>query len=150
MNTEELNEFKTKLKDIFSDRAKKGELPKGDRQVLKPEFIDYSEDGWVTVEFIPEEWQQNGLDVVQGGVLSYMIDCVFGPFAYVVTDKKLAGTLDMNTNYLRPVKADGRKITVKARFVTNAKRTLHGEAVLYNADGKVAVTASTNMMKKSE
>jgi acyl-coenzyme A thioesterase PaaI-like protein len=68
----------------------------------------------------------------------------------VITDKKLAGTLDMNTNYLRPVKADGRKITVKARFVTNAKRTLHGEAVLYNSDGKVAVTASTNMMKKSE
>ena len=141
-------ELEKKLKDILSDRAPEGTMPKGDVQVLKPEFISYSEDGWLTAQFIPQEWQQNGINIIQGGMLSYMIDCIFGPFAYVVTEGHLSGTIDSTCSYLRPVKADGRPIRVTARFVTNSRRTLHGEAVLYNGDGKVAVTASTNMMKQ--
>lgn len=145
MTTEELRD---RLKEILSDRAPEGTAPAGDIQVLAPEFISYSEDGWLTVEFMPRPWQQNGLQVVQGGILGYMLDCVFGPFAYVLSEGKLSGTIDTTCNYLRPVKADGRPIRVTVRFVTNTKRTLHGEGILYNGDGKVAVTASTNMMKQ--
>ncbi len=145
VNTAE--ELREKLKAILSDRADDGEQPKGDIQVLKPEFIDYDDEGWLTVEFLPQEWQKNGIDVVQGGILGYMLDCVFGPFAYIVSGGKLAGTVDTTTNFLRPVAADGRSITVKARMVTNAKRMMHAEGILYNADGKIAVTASTNLMK---
>ena len=144
MNNEELRE---KLRAILSDRAAAGERPKGDIQVLEPEFIDYDDEGWLTVEFLPQDWQKNGINVVQGGILGYMLDCVFGPFAFIVSEKKLAGTIDTTTNFLRPVIADGRKIRVKARMITNAKRMMHAEGVLYNADGKVAVTASTNLMK---
>lgn len=144
MNNEELRE---KLRAILSDRAAAGERPKGDIQVLEPEFIDYDDEGWLTVDFLPQDWQKNGINVVQGGILGYMLDCVFGPFAFIVSEKKLAGTIDTTTNFLRPVIADGRKIRVKARMITNAKRMMHAEGVLYNADGKVAVTASTNLMK---
>ena len=144
MNNEELRE---KLKAILSDRAVEGEQPKGDIQVLEPEFVDYDDEGWLTVDFLPQDWQKNGINVVQGGILGYMLDCVFGPFAFIVSEKKLAGTIDTTTNFLRPVIADGRKIRVKARMITNAKRMLHAEGILYNADGKVAVTASTNLMK---
>ncbi len=142
--TEELRE---KLKAILSDRAADGEQPKGDIQVLKPKFIDYDEEGWLTVEFIPQEWQQNGINVVQGGILGYMLDCVFGPFAYTVSGGKMSGTVNMATNYLRPVIADGRSIRAKARLLTNSKRMMHAEGILYNADGKIAVTASANLMK---
>ena len=144
MNNEELRE---KLKAILSDRAVEGERPKGDIQVLEPEFVDYDDEGWLTVDFLPQDWQKNGINVVQGGILGYMLDCVFGPFAFIVSEKKLAGTIDTTTNFLRPVIADGRKIRVKARMITNAKRMMHAEGILYNADGKVAVTASTNLMK---
>ena len=144
MNNEELRE---KLRAILSDRAAAGERPKGDIQVLKPEFVDYDDEGWLTVDFLPQDWQKNGINVVQGGILGYMLDCVFGPFAFIVSEKKLAGTIDTTTNFLRPVTADGRKIRVKARMITNAKRMMHAEGILYNADGKVAVTASTNLMK---
>lgn len=144
MNNEELRE---KLRAILSDRAAAGERPKGDIQVLEPEFVDYDDEGWLTVDFLPQDWQKNGINVVQGGILGYMLDCVFGPFAFIVSEKKLAGTIDTTTNFLRPVIADGRKIRVKARMITNAKRMMHAEGVLYNADGKVAVTASTNLMK---
>lgn len=146
MNTETLRE---RLRTIFADRAPEGIQPKGDIQILKPEFIDYSDDGWLTVEFLPQEWQENGLKKLQGGVLAYMLDCVFGPFAYVISEGSMSGTLDMTTNYLRPVFADGTRITVKARFITNSKRTMHGEGTLFNGEGKPAVTASTNIMKKS-
>ncbi|MDD7734080.1 MAG: PaaI family thioesterase [Firmicutes bacterium] len=144
MNNEELRE---KLRAILSDRAAAGERPKGDIQVLEPEFVDYDDEGWLTVDFLPQDWQKNGINVVQGGILGYMLDCVFGPFAFIVSEKKLAGTIDTTTNFLRPVIADGRKIRVKARMITNAKRMMHAEGILYNADGKVAVTASTNLMK---
>ena len=144
MNNEELRE---KLRAILSDRATAGERPKGDIQVLEPEFVDYDDEGWLTVDFLPQDWQKNGINVVQGGILGYMLDCVFGPFAFIVSEKKLAGTIDTTTNFLRPVIADGRKIRVKARMITNAKRMMHAEGILYNADGKVAVTASTNLMK---
>ena len=144
MNNEELRE---KLRAILSDRAAEGERPKGDIQVLEPEFVDYDDEGWLTVDFLPQDWQKNGINVVQGGILGYMLDCVFGPFAFIVSEKKLAGTIDTTTNFLRPVIADGRKIRVKARMITNAKRMMHAEGILYNADGKVAVTASTNLMK---
>ncbi len=144
MNNEELRE---KLRAILSDRAAAGEQPKGDIQVLEPEFVDYDDEGWLTVDFLPQDWQKNGINVVQGGILGYMLDCVFGPFAFIVSEKKLAGTIDTTTNFLRPVIADGRKIRVKARMITNAKRMMHAEGILYNADGKVAVTASTNLMK---
>ena len=144
MKNEELRE---KLKAILSDRAVEGEQPKGDIQVLEPEFVDYDDEGWLTVDFLPQDWQKNGINVVQGGILGYMLDCVFGPFAFIVSEKKLAGTIDTTTNFLRPVIADGRKIRVKARMITNAKRMMHAEGILYNADGKVAVTASTNLMK---
>lgn len=144
MNNEELRE---KLKVILSDRAAEGEQPKGDIQVLEPEFVDYDDEGWLTVDFLPQDWQKNGINVVQGGILGYMLDCVFGPFAFIVSERKLAGTIDTTTNFLRPVIADGRKIRVKARMITNAKRMMHAEGILYNADGKVAVTASTNLMK---
>lgn len=144
MNNEELRE---KLRVILSDRAAEGEQPKGDIQVLEPEFVDYDDEGWLTVDFLPQDWQKNGINVVQGGILGYMLDCVFGPFAFIVSEKKLAGTIDTTTNFLRPVIADGRKIRVKARMITNAKRMMHAEGILYNADGKVAVTASTNLMK---
>ena len=144
MNNEELRE---KLKAILSDRAAEGEQPKGDIQVLEPEFVDYDDEGWLTVDFLPQDWQKNGINFVQGGILGYMLDCVFGPFAFIVSEKKLAGTIDTTTNFLRPVIADGRKIRVKARMITNAKRMMHAEGILYNADGKVAVTASTNLMK---
>lgn len=145
MNNEELRE---KLRAILSDRAAAGERPKGDIQVLEPEFVDYDDEGWLTVDFLPQDWQKNGINVVQGGILGYMLDCVFGPFAFIVSEKKLAGTIDTTTNFLRPVIADGRKIRVKARMITNAKRMMHAEGILYNADGKVAVTASTNLMKR--
>ena len=144
MNNEELRE---KLRVILSDRAAEGEQPKGDIQVLEPEFVDYDDEGWLTVDFLPQDWQKNGINVVQGGILGYMLDCVFGPFAFIVSEKKLAGTIDTTTNFLRPVIADGRKIRVKARMITNAKRMMHAEGILYNADGKAAVTASTNLMK---
>lgn len=140
--------MKTRLRDILSDRAAGGARPQGDIQVLRPEFIDYSEDGWLTVEFIPQDWQKNGIGVVQGGILGYMLDCVIGPLAFVISDGRLAGTISMTTSYLRPVKADGEGVRVRARAISDSKRMMHIEAYIYNHEGKVAATAAADLMKK--
>lgn len=54
----------------------------------------------------------------------------------------------MLTNYFRPVTMDDTDILVKARITMETKRVMHIEAELLKADGKVAVKASTNIMKR--
>ena len=120
----------------------------GDIITLKPEFVEYKMDDTLTVRFHPKEWQLNGLGYVQGGFLSAMIDVVCGPMSDVCSQRHSAGTLDMLTNYFRPVTMDDTDILVKARITMETKRVMHIEAELLKADGKGAVTASTNIMKR--
>ena len=76
------------LKLIFSERALEGEEYETDLQVLAPEFVSYTDDEVLTVRIPVKKWMGNGLRVVQGGIMSYMIDAVVGPmgFAYSETD----------------------------------------------------------------
>lgn len=120
----------------------------GDIRTLKPEFVEYKMDETLTVRFHPEEWQLNGLGYVQGGFLAAMIDVVCGPMSDVCTQSESVGTLDMLTNYFRPVTMEDKDILVKSRITMATKRIMHMEAELFKADGKVAVTASTNIMKR--
>lgn len=138
---------RSQLRALLGSRAEKGMLPRGDIEVLEPEFIEYTEDEELIVKIPIREWQLNGVDNVQGGILGYMIDCVFGSMSFVISGCSPVGTVDMTSNYLRPITADDQKVTIHAKIITNSKRVMHASAQLYNSKGKLAVTASTNIMK---
>ena len=89
----------------------------------------------------------NGLNVVQGGVLTYMIDAVVGPLGYAYSETDLSGTVDLSTSYVRPVSRDDAFVTIVARVRSNTRRMAYIEAELFTADGKLAATAVTNIMK---
>lgn len=136
------------LRQLLGSRAQKNSDPRGDIEVLQPQFIEYTDDDELVVEIPVRPWQVNGIDQVQGGVLAYMIDCVFGPLSFVTSGYNPVGTMDMTTNYLRPiVLTDNDRITIRARIITNSRRVMYAEAKLYNSAGKLAVTASTNIIK---
>ncbi len=137
------------LRALLAARAEKGEIPRGDIEVLETEFQEYTDDGELTVKIPVRPWQVNGLDNVQGGILIYMIDCVFGAMSFVTNECRPVGTIDTTANYLRPVTLADGEVTIRARAVTNSRRMIHATAELYNAKGKVAVTASTNIMKQN-
>ena len=138
---------RAQLKHLLDSRAEKGHGPKGDIEVLETRFVEYTDDGTLVVKIPIREWQLNGVDNVQGGILTYMIDCVFGSMSFVTSGCNPVGTVDMTSNYLRPVTAADGEVTIRAKIVTNSKRVMHAEAELYNGQGKLAVTASTNIMK---
>lgn len=140
---------RAQLKALLAARAEEGAMPRGDIEVLETEFVEYSDEGELTVKIPIRPWQVNGFDNVQGGILTYMIDCIFGTMSFVTNGCQPVGTIDSTSNYLRPVLLSDETVTIRARAVTNSKRMIHATAELYNAKGKPAVTASSNIMKQN-
>lgn len=119
-----------------------------DITTLKPELVEYTEDDTLVVRFHPQEWQLNGIRYVQGGFLAAIIDVVCGPLAAIYAGNSTAGSLDLSVSYLRPVTMDDTDFFVKAQVVNDTKRVTHIRAEVIKKNGKVAVTATTNVMKE--
>lgn len=135
------------LKLIFSERALEGEEYETDLQVLAPEFVSYTDDEVLTVRIPVKKWMGNGLRVVQGGIMSYMIDAVVGPMGFAYSETDLSGTIDLSLSYLRPVSPDDPYVEIVCRVRSNTRRMVYIEAELYDCRGKLCTTATTNIMK---
>ena len=142
-----LSDRREVLKLIFSERALEGEDYETDLQVLQPEFVSYTDDEVLTVRIPVKKWMGNGLNVVQGGIMSYMFDAVVGPMAFAYSETDLSGTIDLSTSYLRPVLPTDPYVTIEARVRSNTRRMVYIEAELYDCRGKLCTTAVTNIMK---
>ncbi len=138
------------MKMIMEARAYEGEEAVGDVEVLQPELISFDAEKNILVLKVPVfRWQTNGNYDVQGGMLTYMIDCAFGIMGFVISGYGHVTSIDLETNFLRPVNKDDSYVTIVAEAVTNGRRMIHAKAQLLKTNGKVAVTASTNIMKLS-
>ncbi len=73
------------LRQLLNARAQEGASPRGDIEVLETQFIEYTDDDELIVKIPVKPWQVNGFDHVQGGVLTYMIDCIFGTMSFVTS-----------------------------------------------------------------
>ena len=143
----------TMLMGLWNDDGRKST---GDIKTFKPELLNYLPGKTITeiigetavVRFKVESWMLNGLLYIQGGILISMIDCVCGALAGIVSNDNIAGTLVMYTSYFRPITMKDEYVTVRARLINSNTQTMYIEAQLINADGKVAVRAVTNVMKR--
>jgi len=139
-------EKKAKLIEIFAKRAKNGAQPVNDSELLQPEFIELTEDGLLTLKFPVFNWQRNGADNLQGGMIGCMMDLTFGAFAHVIFDG-LVATISMTTNYIRPVGLSENYLITKTIFKGKGRRILYGESEAYNANDKLVAIASTNIIR---
>lgn len=145
-----VEETKEIIREIISDRAAPGDTPRGDFQVLMGDFIDYTDDGELIVKYPVKEWQCNGLDVMQGGVMGYIADATFGPLGHAIFNRTPAVTIDMTTNFLRGVNITVPYLIAKTRVLTKGRNIAHMECRLYNPEGKLVMNATANMMKVSK
>jgi uncharacterized protein (TIGR00369 family) len=145
-----VEETKEVIREIISDRAAPGDTPRGDFQVLMGDFIDYTDDGELIVKYPVKEWQCNGLDVMQGGVMGYIADATFGPLGYAIFSRTSAVTIDMTTNFLRGVNITVAYLIAKTRVLTKGRNIAHMECKLYNPEGKLVMHSTANMMKISK
>ncbi len=139
---------KEALKKMFSVRAKTGGTPYGDVEILQPQFVEYSEDDKLTVKFKIFDWQVSNIGYVQAGFLISMVDCACGAMSDVCSGLKSAGTIDLNTYFMRPITLEDEEVTVVANLATNSKRIMHFKAELFNSKGKCALEVTMNIMKK--
>lgn len=87
----------------------------------------------------------NPAGVIQGGILTAMMDDTMGPASLVANNcRKMMSSVDLHTHFLKPVKPG--PITVKARVTQLGKRMAFLEAQLFNADGQLCARATSSAM----
>jgi uncharacterized protein (TIGR00369 family) len=101
----------------------------------------------VEIGFIAKPDFANPMGQVQGGYLCAMLDeamSVAGVVASGIT--AFMPTLEMKTQFLRPVRADGLRLTVTGRVVKWGRTIAFTEGQLRDAEGKVCAIATATAM----
>ncbi|OEU88152.1 phenylacetic acid degradation protein [Streptomyces abyssalis] len=101
------------------------------------------EQGTIEVAFEAGEQFKNPGGAVQGGFLAAMLDDAMGPaLAATLPPDRLAPTLDLHVQYLRPARPG--RFTGRGRVVQRGKEVCFLAGELLGADGKtVAVATAT-------
>jgi uncharacterized protein (TIGR00369 family) len=140
-------EKRAKLKEILKQQIEPGETPKGDIELLKGRFVSYTDEEELVIEFPIADWQRNGLGNLQGGMVSFIMDCCFGVLGYVNNNCNPIATIEMTCNFLRPMGPEQKSITMRTRIRSRGRRVIHALCDAYNAEGKLVATSSTNIMR---
>ncbi len=105
------------------------------------------EPGRVTVELDPAEFHMNPLGTVHGGVIAALLDTACG---CAVHSTLPAGTgytsLDLNTRFLRPVRAGGGRIRCVGTVLTGGSRTATAEARLLDGRDRLLAHATSTCL----
>ncbi len=98
----------------------------------------------LSIELPVTEAMLNPMGVMQGGFVTAAFDNAFGPLSYVAA-KNPCTTLDMHTQYIRPVPFD-ELLTVTVRVVSRGSVSMHLSGEACNRKGKLVATCSSNMI----
>jgi len=123
------------------------EIPPKVFTVMDAEVIDYEEKRSLTIRFPVKDKYQNPLGHMQGGVIVAAIDNTLGPLSYLVAPP--SATLQLNTQYVRPVTVKDQFIQVKAELVDKTRNLLLMRAEVRNEANKmVAICQATQQVIK--
>ena len=84
----------------------------------------------------------NPMGIVQGGMLSAMIDDTMGPLLIALGKGRMGTTIDLGVSFLRAVKPG--PIEVEARIVRQGRNVAFLEGELFDAEGKLSVRATAS------
>ncbi len=129
----------------------------GDLKLPPPIFVDMGAEmvdldmaaKTLTVRFPVQERYQNPMGYMQGGMIAAAIDNVIGPLSFMVATPSV--TKSMEVQYLRPISAKIKQITVVAAFEAQNERELTFVADVLRDDGaKLAQARSVNVLLKQK
>ena len=119
-------------------------LPPPSFKEANAEIIEYIEGKSIVVKIPMYERYNNPVGVILGGYLPMFFDLTFGPLAYLVA-KKPATSLDINTTFIRPVKASDGAVTVKSSVVNMSRSYLLLDARAFVSEDKLVATATSRL-----
>jgi len=101
------------------------------------------EEGWIRVGFDGKPQFRNPAGLIQGGILSAMLDDTMGPAVFMKTEGRLyTATISMNINFLAPAKVG--PIIAEATIVQLGKTVAFIEGKLMDETGCLLATATAN------
>lgn len=106
-------------------------------------LVEFSTKERLTIAFPVLESYLNPGGSMQGGFITAAFDNVFGPLCQAVTGTKATTTVDLYTNYHRPIFA-GDELIIIASIIVKGKTKIHMTAEAYNGENKLIATASAN------
>lgn len=120
-----------------------GELPPPPFAALTGMRLIEVGEGSATIALRASEWLCSPTTMVQGGATASAADLALASAVLSTLPSSTAfAPLDIKTNFLRPVSADGDDLIVKARVLHRGKSLAVAEAEILNARGKQVLLAS--------
>lgn len=125
----------------------KGELPVSPAcSLLSIRFVDAAEGG-ATLAMPASLWCCTGFGTFYGGVVAALADAAINAAVTTTLPPRTSfGTLDLKTQFLRPVPPDGRELTATATVEQRGRRIAVTTARIDDADGKRVAMATGSAM----
>jgi acyl-coenzyme A thioesterase 13 len=102
-------------------------------------------EGSLTVEFTVREEMTNPMGILHGGISATMLDEVLGATVFSLGDEHFFVSVNLNVDYLSSAQV-GEVVTAQSQVVRKGRNIVHAECRLTNAEGKLLVKATTNML----
>lgn len=112
--------------------------------VMEPTFVEYIPEEMFEIQFPVLERYLNSSSIMQGGFICAAFDNAYGLLNIMAT-RKNAVSLDLNTNYHRPIYKDDT-LTVKAYMKHKGNTIVHMYAEAFNNSNQLVATSSSKMM----
>ncbi|MBC7922775.1 MAG: PaaI family thioesterase [Ferruginibacter sp.] len=103
-------------------------------------------EGSLTVEFTVREEMTNPMGILHGGISAAMMDDVLGATVFSLGEENFFTSVNLNVDYLSSAKL-GEVVTVHSRVVRKGRNIIHAECQITNAEGKLLVKSTTNLLQ---
>ncbi|MFN8671921.1 MAG: PaaI family thioesterase [Candidatus Sericytochromatia bacterium] len=80
-----------------------------------------------------------GTEAVNGAVLSALFDLTIGLVGYINSNNKRTGTVQMNINFLRPLK--GNKVIAEGKLIKKGKSLIFARAEVFDENNELCAFA---------
>ncbi len=116
----------------------RGDAPPPPLSLLLGFSLDEIDEGRVTITVEPQEFHYNPLGVAHGGLAATLFDSALGcAVQSLLPPGYAAPTLQLQTNFIRPITIASGKLTCSGEVIHLGKRSATAEGRLTDASGKL-------------
>lgn len=116
----------------------RGDAPPPPLALILGFYLDEIEEGRVTIVVEPQEFHYNPLGAAHGGLAATLFDSALGcAVQSLLPPGYTAPTLQLQTNFIRPITIASGKLTCSGEVIHLGKRSATAEGRLTDASGKL-------------
>lgn len=105
------------------------------------------DEGQVTFRCQPDESHSNPIGMIHGGLACTLLDSALGCAAHSLLPAGTGYTsIELKVNYLRPIHADGGRLTCTGWVTKPGRRVTFAEGEIRDEAGKTVATASGSLL----